>query len=85
MSADYRGKKIGQKLLQHTLDYAKKTLDINMCEIGCTSFYSANLCTWMGFKKYYELPYKDYIVDGKNPLLPGHPHNALGIFVKDLE
>lgn len=81
--ADYRRKGIAENLIRHTWNFTKQQ-NIGLCQMGCTSYYSARLCVKMDFEQCYEIDYKNYIVDGKNPLEPLQPHEKFRLFVKKL-
>lgn len=77
----YRGTGICKALTIRTEQYMLEH-GIQLFHVMCTSFFSAKVCERMGFNVIYTLPFKDYIVDGVNPLLPAEPHDAVRCYTK---
>lgn len=86
MSVDgkYHGQGIGTKLVKRTIEHMRAN-NIPVISMLCTSFFSAHVCEKLNFKRVYGLKYADYVVDGKNPLLPADPHKAVQIFAKEVK
>lgn len=81
VNTNYRGAGIAVKVKERAFDFMKEN-NITVTTSLCTSLYSTRVCEKMGYKLVYELPFKDYIVNGKNPLLPADPHTAVRVLVK---
>lgn len=79
----YRGQGVACKLTERTIEFMRAN-DISIISMMCSSHYSARVCEKLGFKKVYTLKYADYIVDGRNPILPADPHKAVQIYVKEI-
>lgn len=84
VNTNYRGAGLAGKLTQRSLEYIQEK-SIPLMLVSCSSYYSARVCEKLGFKEVYQLPFKNYVVNGENPLLPADPHKAIKIFVKKLE
>lgn len=78
---NYRQSKIANQLLNRLTEYQQAN-GIEVAMAHCTGAYSAHSCEAFGYKKVFELPYADYVIDGKNPILPEPPHTALKVYVK---
>lgn len=77
----WRGCGIGVAPIERTMEYTRH-MGYDLCNVQCSSAFTANICRKMKFDEIYDLPYKDYIVDGQNPILPEAPHTSFVIFVK---
>lgn len=84
VNKNYCGKGIAGKLTDRTIEYCRAN-NIPVFSMTCSSEYSARVCKKSGFKQVFELNFKDYVVDGKNPILPAEPHKALRVFVQEIQ
>lgn len=78
VNTNYRGAGIAGKLVNRTLERMREK-NIEILSAMCSSHYSARVCEKMHFKKVYELPYIDYLVNGENPIMPVYPHKCVKI------
>lgn len=83
VNSDYRGHGLALKLTAKSLEYAKEH-NIPLMDVMCSSYVSARVCEKMGFSAVYTLKFRDYFVDGENPILPAEPHTAVKIMVKEV-
>lgn len=80
----YRGQGIGVKLTERTIEYTRAN-NIPVISMLCTSRFSARVCEKLNFKRVYALNYKDYFIEGRNPILPAEPHKVVQFFTKQIE
>lgn len=83
MNPNYRGLGLAARLTEKSLEFAK-TNKIPLMSVLCSSYVSARVCEKMGFKLVYTLKYRDYKVNGENPILPAEPHTSVQILVKEI-
>lgn len=84
VNSNYRGSGIAGKLMEHTIQYMRNH-QLKIIHVMCSSFYSARVCEKMNFKKVYQLPFVDYVVNGENPIRPEPPHQAVQILVQEIQ
>lgn len=84
VNSNYRGCGIAGKLMERTIDYMREH-QIKIIHVMCSSFFSARVCEKMNFKRVYQLPFVDYVVNGENPILPVAPHKAVQILVQEIQ
>lgn len=84
VNSNYRGYGIAGKLMERTIQYMREN-DLNVVHVMCSSYFSARVCEKMNFRKVYELPFVDYVVDGENPIQPEAPHKAVKILVHEVQ
>ncbi|XP_055636419.1 arylalkylamine N-acetyltransferase 1 isoform X2 [Toxorhynchites rutilus septentrionalis] len=85
MSVDsrYRGFGIAGKLTDRTMQYVKEN-NIKLVQVLCSSHFSARVMEKLNFEEVYQLPYRDYLVNGEQVFDPEKPHSALKILVKKM-
>lgn len=77
----YRGQGVCKELTRRTMEQMKAN-GVQLYHITCSSEYSAKLCQRLGFVETYSLNYKDYVIDGVNPVMPPPPHHVYRAFAK---
>lgn len=83
VNSNYRGCGIAGKLMERTMQHMREN-NLNVVHVLCSSHFSARVCEKMNFKKVYELPFVDYVIDGENPIQPAAPHRAVKILVHEV-
>lgn len=84
VNENYRGLGIAGQLTNKTIEFMKEH-KIPMMHVLCSSHFSARVMEKLDFEEVYKLPYKDYLVNGENVLLPADPHKAVRILSKRIE
>lgn len=83
VNSDYRGMGIAGRLTEKTLEYMREN-SIPLMHVLCTSHFSARVLEKLDFKEVFQMPYKEYKVDGEIVFKPELPHTAAKILVKEL-
>lgn len=84
VNSNYRGCGIAGKLMERTIEYMREH-QLKIIHVMCSSHYSARVCEKMNFKRVYQLPFVDYVVNGENPIQPAAPHKAVQILVQEIQ
>lgn len=84
VNTNYRGFGLAGKLMQHTMEYMREN-SLRLMHVLCSSHYSARVCEKMNFKRVFELPFADYVVNGENPIKPAAPHKKVTILVQEIQ
>lgn len=77
----YRGVGIGKELTRRSVEWMKDN-DVHVFHVMCTSHFSAKVCEATGFKVVFTLAFKDYKVNGVNPIIPAAPHEFVQCFTR---
>lgn len=77
----YRGVGICKELTGRSVEWMQAN-DVQLFHVMCSSYFSAKVCESMGFKVVYSLAFKDYIVNGENPIVPEAPHEKIQCFTR---
>lgn len=86
VDAKYRQNRLGSKLMTLTVDFLKN-LGVTPLVIKAegTSMYSQKIFQKLGFETILEIPYCDYVVDGKVILDNTGDHKSAKVFGKRIE
>lgn len=77
----YRGVGICKELTRRSMEWMREN-DVHLFHVMCSSYFSSKVCEAMGFKVVYSLDYKDYKVNGLNPIIPAAPHKSVQCFTR---
>lgn len=77
----YRGVGICKQLTLRTLEQMKAN-GLHLYYVSCSSDFTAKLCKGLGFEEIYSMNYKDYVIDGVNPVMPAAPHDVFRAYTK---
>lgn len=83
VNINYRGCGIATMLVERTAEYVRAH-NIPLMFVMPSSIFTAKACERNKFKQVYQLNFADYFVDGKNPIVPPEPHNAMRILVREM-
>lgn len=81
VNSAYRGVGICKELTRRSVEWMQDH-DVHLFHVMCTSHFSAKVCEAMGFKMVYSLAFKDYRVNGVNPIIPAAPHKHVQCYTR---
>lgn len=76
-----RGRGIASQLLERTLQEMQQR-SLPLMTIQCSSLFSAQVVLKMGFQLIDKIPYKEFLMDGKQAIAPKDPHTEMSAFMK---
>lgn len=81
VDSKYRGRGIAGQLLLRTLEEMKKR-SLPLMYIQCSGLFSSKIVQKIGFELVGSIPYKEFLIDGKQVIAPKEPHTAMNGFIK---
>lgn len=83
VDSQYRGKGLGKKLMDAMSDLAKKK-KVKVVRAFCSSRFTYQICTKIGYKLVAEIPYRDINIDPLPRVPVPEPHSNAYVLAKEV-